>query len=125
MKERNLSSKYGIMIRASDTNYKYSYFQKIVAIFIAEIPCSNLRAHVPTVKGSSSELQPSNIKQQTRHGWNGIPLELHVLKPLEPNKKINKFIAILPLSAAIVSIVLFHMFIIIIKTGTLLSIFPC
>lgn len=60
------------------------YLQDVVAMGIAEVPHANLTAHVPAAEGGSWELQPPNLQQHVGHGWEGVPAQSQLRKPLQP-----------------------------------------
>lgn len=63
------------------------YLQDVVSLDIAEVPDSNLRAHVPPVEGAPWELKAAHLKQHVGHGWQSVPLELQLLEPFVPGRE--------------------------------------
>lgn len=45
-----------------------SYLEHVVAMRVAQVPSSNLCAHVPAVKGASGKLETPTVKQHPRDG---------------------------------------------------------
>lgn len=63
------------------------YLQDVVSLDVAEVPDSNLRAHVPPVEGAPWELEAAHLEQHVGHGWQGVPLELQLPEPFVPGRE--------------------------------------
>ena len=50
---------------------------------VTQVPCANLRAHVPAAEGGRRELQTPDFQQHVGHGREGIPAQAQGCEPLQ------------------------------------------
>lgn len=63
------------------------HLQDVVAGVVAVVADADLRAHVPATEGAGGELQAPDLQEHVGNGWQPIPLQPQVLKPLKPAGK--------------------------------------
>jgi len=52
-------------------------------VWVAQVPASDFRAHVPSVERTGRELDPSALEHHTGHGRETVPPETQVGEPIE------------------------------------------
>lgn len=60
------------------------YLQYVVSRAVAEVSDADLSAHVPAAEGTGGELQPTDLQQHVRHSRKTVPLQIQILKPVQP-----------------------------------------